>query len=143
MSIWSDIHRKSNGDSISKEDFSQIYNPDIEGDEVLDTDEYKGNQYMIYTTGSYPYIVIMMKQEISVFSGYQLVKLKRSDGKYYDMERVAADGKVGFTYFCNNKDDYVEDDHDGKKYGLSELKSMAEEFIDLILDCESDFMKNS
>jgi len=135
MSIWADIHQKSLGGNISKEDFSLIYTGENKSIE-LQSDEYKGNKYSIYTSGSYPYIKIIMNQQISVFSGYQLVKLRSDDGTYYDLDRVANGNEVGYAYFFNKDDDYVEGQHDGKKYSIEMIKTMTEKFIDLILESE-------
>lgn len=139
MSIWADIHKRSTGLTISKEDFAQIYTGENKETE-LTSGEYKGNKYAVYTNGQYPYIAIVMGLEISVFSGYPIVKLKLKDGKYYNLDRVASKNDVTYMYTFNKDTDYVEGEHDGKKYSLEIIKSFIEEFIDCILECEKDLI---
>lgn len=142
MSVWSDIHKRSNGGTVSKENFLEIYNKDYEEDgAVLKSGTYKDTEYSIYTTGKYPFIKVTMEMMISVFSGYRVVKFLFDDGKYYEIDRITNGKETGFMYFFNKEDDYVEGEHDGKKHTLSELESIAKEIIDKILESEEKLGK--
>ena len=138
MSVWNDIRRRGIGADIKGEDFSQVYTGEkVEGTELY-SDQYKDLDYTIYTNGQFPYIKIMADNNITAFSGYNLVVVYE-DGKRYDFDRVVEGNKVGYMYFCNREDDYVEGEHDGKKYSLDMLKSMAEKFIDLIISKDDKY----
>lgn len=142
MSVWGDIRKQSNGTDIKGEDFSQVYTGEKIEDTELYSDQYKEYGYTIYTNGQFPYIKIMTNNTISVFSGYNLVKVY-DNGKAYEFDRVVEGGDVGYLYFCNEKDDYVEGEHDGQKYSLDILKTMAVKFIDLIDDSERKFQDDN
>ena len=142
MSVWADIRKRGNGGDIKGEEFSQIYTGEkVEGTKLY-SDQYKEYEYTIYTNGQFPYIKIMTSNTISAFSGYNLVKVY-DNGKAYEFDRVVEGNKVGYMYFCNGQDDYVEGEHDGQKYSLEMLKSMAVKFIDLIDDSERKFQDNT
>ena len=138
MSVWSDIQDRSAGNIISKEDMASVYPGKEAGHQTLDSGEYKKLNYTIKTNGEYPFITISTEQEISAFSGYQIIKLKDEDGKFYNLERIAKNNEVEFIYFCNQEKDYVAGVQDGIKYSVDMLRQMAEKFIDLILDGERE-----
>ena len=70
------------------------------------------------------------------------MKFEKNNG-YYDLERVVGNAKeVKFIYFCNHQDDYVEGEHNGKKYSVDFLKTIAEDIIDLIQKSEKDWEEN-
>lgn len=138
MSIWSDMEDRSAGISLSKEDYNLLYG----GGELkqLHKDTYKNMTYEI-AAKDFPYIDIISKLDISIFSGSSRVIL--CDGKKtYELER---DYKrdyminiVHFFYECNKKGDHIPDVQDGHLYNIDELKSLAEKLIDLILKAENN-----
>jgi len=148
MSIWTDIHRRSIGDTISKEDFHQIYNDEIDGTELLYTEEYKGCTLEVHTNGMYPWIDLIFKSGLSSFSGKDLVRLKDEDGKYYNLDRFFDGTRTRFSFWFNRDEDYVAGNpeshysvtkpHDGIKYTLEDLKVIAKKFTDLLIQCEKD-----
>lgn len=145
MSIWSDIHKRSNGEISTKEDYSLIYYPATGmGMEIVGSGEYDGNKYEIFTNGTFPMIKIYMDFNISAFSGCQEVKLNRDDskGKYYTLDREIIGKNTVFTYYCDTVTDYTYGDDSGDKYTLDDLKVLAEKFIDLINACESDMINH-
>lgn len=141
MSVWNDIRKRGNGADIKGEDFSLVYTGEKSESNELYSDQYRGYEYAIYTNGIYPYIKITTANTISAFSGYQLVKVY-DNGKAYDFDRVVEGSNVGYVHFFNGQDDYVDGEHDGKKYSLNVLKSMAEKFIDLIDSSEKKFQND-
>ena len=139
MSLWSDIQRRSEGSAMRNEDEAVIYGGES-GD--LKGGIYEDMKYMIGTTGSYPYVFIETKLEISVFSGSGIVVLENIDGKTYNLERFTEGNKVTFKYGFNQDDDYVAGvREDGKKHSLNEIESLAKKFIDCINDAEAKFIK--
>ena len=129
MSIWSDIEDRSAGISLSKEDYNLLYG----GGELrqLHKDEYKNMTYEI-AAKDFPYIDIMSKLGISIFSGSSRVLLT-DDGKAYELQREVMNSSVHFYYNCNKKGDHIPGAQDGHLYSLDELKSLAEKLIDLLL----------
>ena len=123
MSIWGDIHRRNSGEVIRTEDFTTVYpgKDSVDIDHQLDTGEYKDIKYTIYTNGQYPYISIsMMHLDMSLFSGCGLVRIKRDNNEYFEIQRVVSGNTVNFIYFCNQKTDYI----DGRsESNTSELQS--------------------
>ena len=134
MSIWSDIENRSAGISLSKEDYNLLYGG---GDSrQLHKDEYKNMTYEI-AAKDFPYIDIMSKLGISIFSGSSQVLLT-DDGKAYELQREVMSSSVHFYYNCNKKGDHIPGVQDGHLYNLDELKSLAEKLIDLLLKAEDN-----
>ena len=134
MSIWSDIEDRSAGISLSKEDYNLLYGG---GDSrQLHKDEYKNMTYEI-AAKDFPYIDIMSKLGISIFSGSSHVLLT-DDGKAYELQREVMSNSVHFYYNCNKKGDHIPGVQDGHLYSLDELKSLAEKLIDLLLKAEDN-----
>lgn len=134
MSIWADIQDRSAGISLSKEDYNLLYG----GVELrqLHKDEYKNMRYEI-AAKDFPYIDIMSKLGISIFSGSSHVLLT-DDGKAYELQREVMSNSVHFYYNCNKKGDHIPGVQDGHLYNLDELKSLAEKLIDLLLKAEDN-----
>ena len=134
MSIWSDMEDRSAGISLSKEDYNLLYG----GGELrqLHKDEYKNMTYEI-AAKDFPYIDIMSKLGISIFSGSSQVILT-DDGKAYELQREVMSSSVHFYYNCNKKGDHIPGVQDGHLYSLDELKSLAEKLIDLLLKAEDN-----
>ena len=134
MSIWADIQDRSAGISLSKEDYNLLYGG---GDSrQLHKDEYKNMTYEI-AAKDFPYIDIMSKLGISIFSGSSQVLLT-DDGKAYELQREVMSSSVHFYYNCNKKGDHIPGVQDGHLYNLDELKSLAEKLIDLLLKAEDN-----
>ena len=134
MSIWSDIEDRSAGISLSKEDYNLLYGG---GDSrQLHKDEYKNMTYEI-AAKDFPYIDIMSKLGISIFSGSSRVLLT-DDGNAYELQREVRNNSVHFYYNCNKKGDHIPGVQDGHLYSLDELKSLAEKLIDLLLKAEDN-----
>lgn len=139
MSIWSDMEDRSAGISLSKEDYNLLYGG---GDlRQLHKDTYKDMRYKI-TAKDFPYIEIISKLYISIFSGSKQVILK-DDKKTYELQRECMDNSTRFFYECNKEGDYIPDVQDGHLYSLDELKSLAEKLIDLILKAESNLFNEA
>lgn len=134
MSIWADIQDRSAGISLSKEDYNLLYG----GGELrqLHKDEYKNMTYVI-AAKDFPYIDIMSKLGISIFSGSSHILLT-DDGKVYELQREVMSNSVHFYYNCNKKGDHIPGVQDGHLYNLDELKSLAEKLIDLLLKAEDN-----
>ena len=139
MSIWSDMQDRSASTSLSKEDYNLLYGG---GDlKLLHKDTYKDMIYKI-TAKDFPYIEIISKLYISIFSGSKQVILK-DDKKTYELQRECMDNSTRFFYECNKEGDYIPDVQDGHLYSLDELKSLAEKLIDLILKAESNLFNEA
>ena len=139
MSIWSDMEDRSAGISLSKEDYNLLYGG---GDlRQLHKDTYKDMIYEI-TAKDFPYIEIISKLYISIFSGSKQVILK-DDKKTYELQRECMDNSTRFFYECNKEGDYIPDVQDGHLYSLDELKSLAEKLIDLILKAENNLFNEA
>lgn len=134
MSIWADIQDRSAGISLSKEDYNLLYG----GVELrqLHKDTYKNMTYVI-AAKDFPYIDIMSKLGISIFSGSSHILLT-DDGKAYELQREVMSNSVHFYYNCNKKGDHIPGVQDGHLYNLDELKSLAEKLIDLLLKAEDN-----
>lgn len=151
MGIWGDILDKSNGDKISKEEFSKIYYDNdsaTEETETLENGYYRGYNYTINTNGAYPFIEIINVNEISIFSGSDIVVLKFTDDKTYELDRQRFENKVKFVYKFDKPEDYIhsnthhnESGQDGHIYTIQELKKYTEMYIDKIIECEKDKYK--
>ena len=134
MSIWSDMQDRSAGISLSKEDYNLLYGG---GDlRQLHKDTYKNMTYVI-AAKDFPYIDIMSKLGISIFSGSSQVILT-DDDKFYELQREVMNSSVHFYYNCNKKGDHIPGVQDGHLYNLDELKSLAEKLIDLLLKAEDN-----
>ena len=136
MSIWSDMEDRSAGISLSKENYNLLYGG---GDlRQIHKDTYKNMKYEI-TAKDFPYIEIISKIGISIFSGSGQVILKDAKNTY-ELKRVPIfiSNSIHFFYECNKEGDYIPDVQDGHLYSLDELKSLAEKLIDLILKAESN-----
>ena len=139
MSIWSDMEDRSAGISLSKEDYNLLYGG---GDlRQLHKDTYKNMRYEI-TAKDFPYIEIISKLYISIFSGSKQVILK-DDKKTYELQRECMDNSTRFFYECNKEGDYIPDVQDGHLYSLDELKGLAEKLIDLILKAENNLFNEA
>lgn len=137
MSIWSDMEDRSAGISLSKEDYNLLYGGGVL--KQIHKDTYKDMIYKI-TAKDFPYIEIISKLYISIFSGSKQVILK-DDKKTYELQRECMDNSTRFFYECNKEGDYIPDVQDGHLYSLDELKSLAEKLIDLILKAENDLFR--
>ena len=134
MSIWSDMEDRSAGISLSKENYNLLYGG---GDlRLLHKDTYKDMTYEI-AAKDFPYIEIISKLTISIFSGSGQVILK-DEKKTYELQRQPMSSSIHFYYNCNKKGDYIPDVQDGHLYNLDELKSLAQKLIDLLLKAEND-----
>ena len=134
MSIWSDMQDRSAGISLSKEDYNLLYGG---GDlRQLHSGIYRNMNYEI-TAKDFPYIEIISKLDISIFSGSTQVILT-DDKKIYALKRETMSNSIHFYYNCNKKGDYIPGVQDGYLYSLDELKSLAEKIIDLILKAEDN-----
>ena len=139
MSIWADIQDRSAGISLSKEDYNLLYGG---GDlRQLHSGIYRNMNYEI-TAKDFPYIEIISKLDISIFSGSTQVILT-DDKKTYELKRETMSNSIHFHYNCNKKGDYIPDVQDGHLYNLDELKSLAEKLIDLILKAESNLFNEA
>ena len=141
MSIWSDMEDRSAGISLSKEDYNLLYGG---GDlRQIHKDTYKNMRYEI-TAKDFPYIEIISKIGISIFSGSGQVILKDAKNTY-ELKRVPIfiSNSIHFFYECNKEGDYIPDVQDGHLYSLDELKSLAEKLIDLILKAESNLFNET
>ena len=134
MSIWSDMEDRSAGISLSKEDYNLLYG----GGDIrqLHSGIYRNMNYEI-TAKDFPYIEIISKLDISIFSGSTQVILT-DDKKTYELKRETMSNSIHFYYNCNKKGDHIPGVHDGHLYNLDELKSLAEKIIDLILKAEDN-----
>ena len=139
MSIWSDMEDRSAGISLSKEDYNLLYGGGVL--KQLHKDTYKNMRYKI-TAKDFPYIEIISKIGISIFSGSGQVILK-DDKKTYELQRECMDNSTRFFYECNKEGDYIPDVQDGHLYSLDELKSLAEKLIDLILKAENNLFNEA
>ena len=134
MSIWGKVLDRGAGEALSKEDYNLLYGG---GDSrQLHKDEYKNMTYEI-AAKDFPYIDIMSKLGISIFSGSSRVLLT-DDGKAYELQREVMSSSVHFYYNCNKKGDHIPGVQDGHLYSLDELKSLAEKLIDLLLKAEDN-----
>ena len=134
MSIWGKVLDRGAGEALSKEDYNLLYGG---GDSrQLHKDEYKNMTYEI-AAKDFPYIDIMSKLGISIFSGSSQVLLT-DDGKAYELQRKVMNSSVHFYYNCNKKGDHIPGVQDGHLYNLDELKSLAEKLIDLLLKAEDN-----
>ena len=134
MSIWGKVLDRGAGEALSKEDYNLLYGG---GDSrQLHKDEYKNMTYVI-AAKDFPYIDIMSKLGISIFSGSSRVILT-DDGKAYELQREVMSSSVHFYYNCNKKGDHIPGVQDGHLYNLDELKSLAEKLIDLLLKAEDN-----
>ena len=134
MSIWGKVLDRGAGEALSKEDYNLLYG----GGELrqLHKDEYKNMTYEI-AAKDFPYIDIISKLGISIFSGSSRVILT-DDGKAYELQREVMNSSVHFYYNCNKKGDHIPGVQDGHLYNLDELKSLAEKLIDLLLKAEDN-----
>ena len=141
MSIWSDMEDRSAGISLSKEDYNLLYGGGVL--KQIHKDTYKDMIYEI-TAKDFPYIEIISKIGISIFSGSGQVILKDAK-KTYEWKRVPIfiSNSIHFFYECNKEGDYIPDVQDGHLYSLDELKSLAEKLIDLILKAESNLFNEA
>ena len=141
MSIWSDMEDRSAGISLSKEDYNLLYGGGVL--KQIHKDTYKNMKYEI-TAKDFPYIEIISKIGISIFSGSGQVILKDAKNTY-ELKRVPIfiSNSVHFFYECNKKGDYIPDVQDGHLYNLDELKSLAEKLIDLILKAENNLFNET
>ena len=141
MSIWSDIEDRSAGE-LREEEFKKIYPGHCPEKNLLEDGEYNEGDYMIFTNGKYPYITIRVNMEISIFAGFGRVKIHTKDGEDVELRRTTAKGGYSvYTLELDRDEDFVLDEHDGKKYSLDMLRDIAKDLIDQILKCEYD-LKN-
>ena len=134
MSIWGKVLDRGAGEALSKEDYNLLYGG---GDSrQLYKDEYKNMTYVI-AAKDFPYIDIISKLGISIFSGSSRVLLT-DDEKAYELQREVMSSSVHFYYNCNKKGDHIPGVQDGHLYSLDELKSLAEKLIDLLLKAEDN-----
>ena len=139
MSIWSDMEDRSAGISLSKEDYNLLYGGGVI--KQIHKDTYKDMIYEIRAR-KFPFIKIISKLYISIFSGSKQVILK-DDKKTYELQRECVGNSTHFFYECNKEGDYIPDVQDGHLYSLDELKSLAEKLIDLILKAENNLFNEA
>ena len=141
MSIWSDMEDRSAGISLSKEDYNLLYGGGVL--KQIHKDTYKDMTYKIGAK-DFPYIEIISKIGISIFSGSGQVILKDAKNTY-ELKRVPIfiSNSIHFFYECNKEGDYIPDVQDGHLYSLDELKSLAEKLIDLILKAENNLFNEA
>ena len=141
MSIWSDMEDRSTGISLSKEDYNLLYGGGVL--KQIHKDTYKDMIYEI-TAKDFPYIEIISKIGISIFSGSGQVILKDAKNTY-ELKRVPIfiSNSIHFFYECNKEGDYIPDVQDGHLYSLDELKDLAEKLIDLILKAENNLFNEA
>lgn len=108
MSIWTDIHRRSNGNQARKEDYLDIYHHESMI-KTLYTDAYAGcATYEIITNGAYPAIMITFYGDYILNSiDRQVVKLKAPRPK----EVIMSNSKL---------DDVLYEDNTFEQYDLYE-----------------------
>ena len=167
MTAWGDMRKRSSGEDVRTEEFSQIYYDNGTAKKpvvTLSEKEYKGYKYEITTDGDYPVLNIRKNNEISIFSGYQKVVLNFPEGieqqwfdskqilfRQYELERkVVNSGKdVVFFYHFNQDGDYNHNSEykrctqEGHKYTIKEIEKYAEMFIDKIIECEDEKFKHT
>ena len=139
MSIWSDIHKRSNGKIVSKEDEFEMYSDEFS---QMGSGEYNYFRYEIWAGNGYPLIKITPDINLTMFSEVYSVQCVMPDGKSYDLDKKKIDGFNVFYYHCNKSTDYVQglSGHDGKRYTLNELKDLAKEFIKHLINCEMNLI---
>ena len=136
MGIWGKISQRADGNIVRKEMESAIY-----GDSgMLDTGEYDGFNYEIWTTGNYPYIKMTTSRLLPMYYGSDLIELQDEKGKTLTFDRIPdhMNNRVSFVYSFNTADDFVKNEHPGKKYTIDDLKQFAEIGIDLLVKNEKD-----
>jgi len=142
MSLWGEIRKKSNGETITKEDENLVYfGEKLNKESVLKEGVYRNIYYTISTTGLYPSIVFESKLEISAFSGSNSVIITDNGVNYNLFRDVLKDASeksvVRYAYSFNQDGDYVPNVHpDGRKYSIDMLEEYAKKFIDLIIKAE-------
>ena len=139
MSIWSDIHKRSNGKTVSKEDELEIYSGEFS---QIGSGEYNQYRYEIWTGGTHPFIAIIPNLITTNLSDVYSVECIMPDGKSYDLARSNRVDACIFYHHFNKYTDYILGDygHDGKKYTLNELQDLAKEFIKHLITCECDLI---
>jgi hypothetical protein len=143
MSFWGDVHKRSRGDEIRKEEFARIYfdcNSPKREVIIADEGDYEGYHYTVSTAGDYPVVCIETESKISFFSGADIARLKLDD-KEYDLYRHQMNGTTRFCYDFNKEGDYVHNQADGHVYTVNEVVDYAKQFIDKIINCDHDFDK--
>ena len=142
MSIWSDLQDRSNGEIIRQEDFHKIYPGELPVKNLLESEDYKDGDYMIFTNGNYPYITVRLHMQLSVFAGAGVIHIESKDGEDLELKRHTAKGGYSiYTLELNREGDFILDVQDGKKYSLEMLRDLAKDIIDQIIKCELD-LKN-
>ena len=139
MSIWSDIEDRSSGDIIRGEDFHQVYPGNLPEKNLIEDDKYKDQEYMIFTNGSYPYIIVNIDRLLSAFAGAGIVKIDDKNGNEMTLKRKFGGQLSRYIFELNRDEDFVLDDHNGKIYTLDVLRDIAKDIIDQILKYEDDF----
>ena len=137
MSIWAEIHKRSNGKRITKEEFNEVYSGDFSNKTILEGN-YRDCQYFIDTNGYYPLVRISVERPMSVFAGAGIVNLETEPGKFFNLERVSNGTLSNYVYSFNKDVDYVVNEHDGIQYSVAMLEDIIKLFIDRILKSEDD-----
>ena len=135
------MRKRSLGGDIKQEDFAVVYpGEEVATDnlEPLASDTYEECDYSVYTTGSYPWIHIVVTRPLSVFAGTRKVMVVTEDGEKYLLDREYSGSEAYYNLTLSRESDFVLGDHDGKKYTLEELKTLAEKIIDQIINSEND-----
>ena len=141
MSVWNDMRKRSLGGDLKQEDFTVVYPGENMGEEILDplvSETYEECDYSIFTTGTYPWIHIVVARPLSVFAGTHRVKLVTNDGEEYLLDREYSGSEAYYNLTLAREGDFVLGDHDGKKYTIEELKTLAKKIIDQLINCEND-----
>ena len=146
MSVWMDIHKRSNGDMERKEESIYSYGA---GYFVISKNKYKNIEYHIVAEDGCPYIKIITPLGISAITGMDKIEMKAKDGKLLKFDHIATKEHNIITYKFDKEDDYVEDlhaghrnSHPGKKYTYSEIDGYAKEFIDQLQEMENRFLND-
>ena len=138
MSIWRDIEDRAAGNVIRNEDFYKVYPGSLPEDNLLHTGKYKNQEYMIFTDGGYPYITIYIDRNLSIFAGAGIIKINDKNGQLITLDRTVDGLKSVYRFDLNRGEDYVVDDHNGKKYTIDMLEDIAKDIIEQILECEDN-----
>jgi len=143
MSLWTDLQNKSIGKNIRKEDLADIYYPDGEGKITLKSGEYRSAEYKIITDGLAPGVYIKFnKRTLAPFVGTSIIILNLNN-KEYRLFNDANLHNTSIVYVFDKPGDYVTNQQEGKKYTVNELENISKQFIDELIKCENEFIKNA
>ena len=145
MSIWTNINKRSEGNSSRKEEECLIYYYDPNDkqsahiEKLFDGEGKYGVTYEILSNGRIPSIKLKIRRHLRRFDGCGHIEIPGKDGKLISFDRSVSRGYAYYeeiyTHFFNEEGDYVEQGggSTGRKYTLDDLKELAEDYIDIIL----------